>query len=185
VIFRETGLAGAWIVEPEPIEDERGFFARTFCARTFAERGLEPHLDQISLSYNRRAGTLRGLHLQRPPHAETKLIRVTAGRVCDVIVDLRAGSPTFAKWVAIELSAETRRQLYVPAGVAHGFQTLADATELAYHISVAYAPELQDGVRFDDPDLAIAWPDRKRAIVSERDRGLGSLSAFRPVESAC
>jgi dTDP-4-dehydrorhamnose 3,5-epimerase len=185
VIFRETGLEGAWIVEPEPIEDERGFFARTFCARIFAERGLDPTLEQVSLSYNRRAGTLRGLHLQRPPHAEAKLVRATAGAVKDVIVDLRAGSPTFGQWIAVELSAENRRQVYIPSGVAHGFQTLADGTELAYHISAAYAPGAQDGVRFDDPDLAIAWPDPQGAIVSERDRGLPALAAFRPIGSVC
>ncbi len=185
MIFRAAGLAGAWIVEPEPIEDERGFFARAFCARTFAERGLEPHLEQISVSYNRRAGTLRGLHLQRPPHVEAKLVRVTAGAVRDVIVDLRAGSTAYGQWIAVELSAENRCQLYVPPGVAHGFQTLADRTELAYHISAAYAPASQDGVRFDDPDLAIDWPDREGAIVSERDRELPTFTAFRPIESVC
>jgi dTDP-4-dehydrorhamnose 3,5-epimerase len=185
MIFRETGLEGAWIVEPEPIEDERGFFARTFCAQAFVERGLEPKLEQVSVSYNRKARTLRGLHLQRPPHGEAKLVRVTAGKARDVIVDLRAGSPDYGRWVAVELSAENRRQLYIPAGMAHGFQTLVDGTELAYQISTAYAPESQDGVRFDDPELAIDWPDPFGAIVSDRDRSLPPLSAFRPIESEC
>jgi dTDP-4-dehydrorhamnose 3,5-epimerase len=185
VIFEPLDLAGAFLVLPEPIEDERGAFARLYCAETFAAHGLDPRLDQISLSFNRRAGTLRGLHLQRPPVAETKLIRVTAGAIWDVIVDVRAGSPTFGQWRAVELSAANRRQLYVPAGLAHGFQSLTDGAEITYHISVPYRAEAQDGVRWDDPDLAIPWPAPQAAILSDRDRALPLLSAFKPVEAPC
>jgi dTDP-4-dehydrorhamnose 3,5-epimerase len=185
VIFEPLDLAGAFLVLPEPIEDDRGAFARLYCAQTFANQGLEPRLDQISLSFNRRAGTLRGLHLQRPPFAETKLIRVTAGAIWDVIVDVRAGSATFGQWRSVELSAANRRQLYVPAGFAHGFQSLTDGAEITYHISVPYRAEAQGGVRWDDPDLAIAWPSPQTAILSDRDRALPPLSAFKPVEAPC
>ena len=181
MIFRETALAGAWLVEPEPATDDRGFFARLVCAETFAERGLNGRFDQISASFNARRGTLRGLHLQRPPHAETKLVRVTAGAIFDVIVDLRAGSDSYGRWLGVELSAANRRQLYIPEGFAHGFQTLTDAAEVAYHIGQPYAPEAQDGVRWDDPELAIAWPAPETAIVSDRDRALPRLADFRPV----
>lgn len=182
MIFEETPLSGAWLVSPEPIADERGAFARLFCAATFADRGLEPHLDQVSVSINRRAGTLRGLHLQRPPHAEAKLVRVTAGSIFDVIVDLRAGSSTFAQWFGVELDASERRQLYIPPGFGHGFQTLSDGAEVLYLISAAYAPQAQDGVCWNDPALAINWPDPTGAIISDRDRALPVLADFAPVE---
>ncbi len=181
MIFAETPLAGAFLVSPEPASDARGLFARMFCAGTFAERGLNPRLEQISTSFNARAGTLRGLHLQRPPHAEAKLVRVTAGAIFDVIVDLREGSPTFGRWFGTRLDAVARIQLYIPEGFAHGFQTLSDRAEIAYHISTAYVPEAQDGVRWDDPDLAIAWPDPDAAIFSDRDRALPWLAEFRPI----
>ncbi len=182
MILRESELSGAWIVEAEPRVDERGCFARMFCAEAFAGHGLETAIDQISLSFNARAGTLRGLHLQRPPHAEAKLVRVTAGAIFDVAVDLRAGSSTFGGWIGVELSAENRRQLYIPAGFAHGFQTLTDATEIAYHISGPYQPDAQDGVVWNDPELAIGWPDPTGAVLSERDRGLKRLTDFRPIQ---
>ena len=181
MIFEPLPLAGAWLVRPEPVEDARGFFARLYCAATFAAAGLDPRLDQVSISVNSRAGTLRGLHLQRPPQAETKLVRVTAGAIWDVIVDLRAGSPTFGRWHAVELNAADRAQLYIPAGFAHGFQSLTDGAEVLYHIAVPYRAELQAGVRWDDPDLAIPWPDPAAAILSDRDRALPALSAFEPV----
>ena len=177
-----TPLAGAYLISPDLAEDERGAFARLFCAQTFAEHGLVTRFEQTSLSYNRRAGTLRGLHLQRPPHAEVKLIRATAGAVFDVIVDLRAGSPTYGRWHGVELSAENRRQFYVPIGFAHGFQSLVDHTELSYAITPPYAPASQAGVRFDDPALAIAWPNPAGAILSDRDRALPALAAFDPIE---
>ncbi len=185
MIFRETALAGAWLVEPEPAADARGFFARLVCAETFAARGLNGRFDQTSVSFNARAGTLRGLHLQRPPHAETKLVRVTSGAVFDVIVDLRLGSSGYGRWFGVELSAANRLQLYIPEGFAHGFQSLTDGAEVLYHIGQPYAPEAQDGVRWDDPDLAVAWPSPRTAIVSDRDRALKPLAEFTPVEIAC
>jgi dTDP-4-dehydrorhamnose 3,5-epimerase len=181
MIFEQAPLAGAFIVTPEPARDDRGEFARLFCAETFAARGLDLHLDQISYSFNRRKGTLRGLHLQRPPKAEAKLVRVTAGAIFDVIVDVRAGSATFGRWFGLELNAVDRRQLYIPIGFAHGFQTLTDAAEIAYAISTPYAPEVMDGLRWNDPALAVDWPDPNGAILSERDRSLGLLKDFEPI----
>jgi dTDP-4-dehydrorhamnose 3,5-epimerase len=181
VIFEPTPLAGAFVVTPEPARDDRGEFARLFCAETFAAKGLDPHLDQVSYSFNRRKGTLRGLHLQRPPHGEAKLVRVTAGAIFDVIVDVRAGSATFGRWFGLELKATDRRQLYIPMGFAHGFQALTDAAEVSYAISTPYAPEFQDGLRWNDPALAIVWPDPSGAILSERDRSLGLLKDFQPI----
>jgi len=169
MIFRETGLAGAWLIEPERLEDERGFFARSWCAREFAERGLDPRLSQCSISRNRKAGTLRGLHYQRAPHAEAKLVRVTRGRAFDVIVDLRPASPTRHRWFGTELDAESAVMVYVPAGFAHGFQTLEDDTDLFYQISVPHHPPSAAGLRWDDPALAIAWPPARERIISERD----------------
>jgi dTDP-4-dehydrorhamnose 3,5-epimerase len=181
MIFRETTLRGAFVIEPEPIADNRGFFARLFCARAFVERGLNPRLDQISMSHNSRAGIVRGLHLQRPPHVEAKLVRVTRGAIFDVAVDVCAGSPTYGRWFGVELSADNRKQLYIPEGFAHGFQTLSASTEVTYHISAPYAPEHQDGIRWDDPDLAIQWPDPAAALLSERDGALGPFASFEPV----
>ena len=185
MIFQATPLSGAWLVIPEPAADERGLFARLFCAETFAARGLEGGLDQISSSFNARAGTLRGLHLQRPPHAEAKLVRVTSGAIFDVIVDLRRESASYGRWFGVELNAADRRQLYIPRGFAHGFQSLSDGAEIAYHIATPYAPEAQDGVRWDDPDLAIDWPAPLAAIMSDRDRALPLFSAFEPVDAPC
>jgi dTDP-4-dehydrorhamnose 3,5-epimerase len=171
MIFRETPLPGAWVLEPERIADERGFFARTWCRRDFEARGLDPSIAQCSVSFNRRRGTLRGLHFQVEPHAEVKLVRVTRGAVWDVIVDLRPGSPTFRQHFAVVLSAEAGHQLYIPKGMAHGFQTLEDATEVAYQISAFYAPEAARGYRWDDPAFAIPWPEPV-TIISEKDRNL-------------
>jgi dTDP-4-dehydrorhamnose 3,5-epimerase len=175
MIFRETPLAGAWVLEPERIEDERGFFARTWCARDFAARGLDPTIAQCSLSWNHRRGTLRGLHLQTAPHEEVKLVRVTRGAVWDVIVDLRAGSPTFRKHFSLVLSAENRHELYIPKGMAHGFQTLADGTEVYYQISEFHAPESARGYRWDDPAFAIPWPEPV-TVISDKDRSLPFFS---------
>ena len=166
--FIETALSGAFIVEPEPIHDERGFFARLFDAGEFSDRGLEASFPQWSVSYNRRAGTLRGLHYQAAPAAEVKLVRCTAGAIYDVIVDLRPDSPSYRRSVAVELSAENRRILYVPEGFAHGFQTLAEGCEVGYFISAEYRAELQRGVRWDDPAFGIEWPEAERTI-SARD----------------
>ncbi len=179
--FEETPLAGAFVIEPEPISDNRGFFARLFCTKAFAERGLNPHLDQISMSHNARAGTLRGLHLQRPPHAEAKLVRVTAGAIFDVIVDVRAGSPTFGRWFGAELSAANRRQLYIPEGFAHGFQTLSADSEVAYHISAPYAPGVTRPASAGTiPSSAIAWPAPLSVTISSATPDCRCLPASSP-----
>lgn len=174
--FTATPLKGAYLIEPEPITDERGFFARSFCAEEFARRGLNPRVAQCSVSFNRSAGTLRGLHLQRPPHAEAKLVRCAQGRAHDVIVDLRRESPTYARWFAVELNAVNGTMLYVPEGLAHGFQTLVDNTEMWYQISEFHHPECADGVRWDDPLLGIRWP-MPEPILSARDRAFANLDA--------
>jgi dTDP-4-dehydrorhamnose 3,5-epimerase len=168
--FRETALPGAYVIEPERLQDERGFFARIYCEREFATCGLVSTFVQWSISHNPRKGTLRGMHYQAAPHEETKLIRCTAGAIYDVIVDLRQKSPTFRRWTATELSAENRLALYVPAGFAHGFLTLRDATEVTYHISAFYHPGAARGVRWDDVAFRITWPEGEK-ILSERDRG--------------
>jgi dTDP-4-dehydrorhamnose 3,5-epimerase len=158
MIFKETSLAGAYVVEMERLEDDRGFFARSFCAEEFAGRGLPATLSQCSVSFNSRRATLRGLHFQADPHAETKLVRCTAGAVHDVIVDLRPDSPSHRRWLGFDLTADNRRALFVPKGFAHGFITLEDRSELLYMMSVAYAPGFARGVRWNDPALAIDWP---------------------------
>ena len=168
--FVPTDLPGVVVVEPEMLRDERGSFARTVCREEFAAHGLETDWVQQSTSYSHRAGTLRGMHYQRPPHAEAKLVRVTAGAIYDVVVDLRPGSPTLGRWTAIELLARDRLTLYIPKGCAHGFQTLVDGVEVLYQMSVPYAPEAATGVRWDDPALAIEWPEAPVRAISARDR---------------
>jgi dTDP-4-dehydrorhamnose 3,5-epimerase len=168
--FAETPLAGAFVVELEPHADARGLFARTFDRAAFAERGLAGDFPEHSTSFNARAGVLRGLHFAAAPHEERKLVRCTRGAVHDVIVDLRPDSATFRSWHAEELTAENRRALYVPRGVAHGFQTLEDASEVLYLIDAAYEPSAARGVRWDDPAFGIAWPDTPERVLSERDR---------------
>ena len=172
--FVATELPGAFVIELEPYGDERGLFARTFCAREFAEHGLAREFVQCSTSYNLRAGTIRGMHWQLAPHAEAKLVRCTAGAIYDAIVDLRPGSPTRGRWLGVELSAGTRRMLYIPEGFAHGFQTLCDGTEVAYQMSAWHEPTAARGFRFDDPSLAIPWPLPVGA-VAKRDRELPRL----------
>ncbi len=167
--FRETRIEGAFVIEPERFEDERGFFARTFCAKEFAERGLDPRVSQANVSYNERRGTLRGMHFQRPPHAEAKVVRCTRGAVHDVIVDIRPESPTYLAHFAVRLDEDNRTMLYVPQGCAHGYLTLADQTEVAYMMSEAYSPAHGAGVRYDDPAFGIDWPEPVRVIL-ERDR---------------
>jgi len=169
VIFTELRLAGAFTIDVEPHEDERGFFARVWDGEEIAARGLDARVSQSSIAYNHVAGTLRGLHFQLAPFAETKLVRCTRGAIWDVIVDLRRGSSTFLDWVAVELTAENRRTLYVPEQFAHGYQTLADSTEVWYQMSAPYAPEAARGLRWDDPKLAIAWPVVEARSISERD----------------
>lgn len=172
MVFRATAVDGAWVVEVEPAADDRGMFARTFDAEVFREHGLSGEVVQCSTSFNHRAGTLRGLHYQAAPHAECKLVRCTAGAAYDVIVDLRRDSPTHLRWAAVELSGENRRAVYVPRGVAHGFQTLVDGSEMLYMIDRPFVPEAARGVRWDDPAFGIEWPDPGgERTLSERDRG--------------
>ena len=170
--FIATKLPGAFVIEPERFEDERGFLARAWSAQAYAERGLAAPFAECNISYNRRKGTLRGMHFQRAPHAQAKLVRCTRGAIYDVIIDLRADSPTFKQWLGIELTAENRHSLYVPAGFAHGFQTLVDDSELYYQMSDVYVPELGDGVRWNDPAFGIVWPDNGGAqrIIIARDQ---------------
>jgi dTDP-4-dehydrorhamnose 3,5-epimerase len=156
--FIPTKLKGAWIVESQPHKDERGFFARTFCAEEFGARGLTDRFVQCSTSWNARKGTLRGLHYQLPPSSEVKLVRCTAGALLDVIVDLRPDSPTYLQSTAVELNAINRMALYIPEMFAHGFQTLEDGTEVYYQMSEFYTPRLGRGLRYDDPKLGISWP---------------------------
>lgn len=181
--LQPTPIRGLWEIETVPRADERGSLTRLHCAATLAEAGIEFAIAQVNHSLTRRRGTIRGLHFQRPPALESKLIRCLRGRVFDVAVDLRLGSPTFARWHAVELAADNQRQLLIPPGCAHGFQTLADDCELLYHHSAAYAPAHEDGVRHDDPRLAIAWPERIVA-VSPRDLGFAAIGdAFAAVQA--
>jgi dTDP-4-dehydrorhamnose 3,5-epimerase len=166
--FTETALAGAFIVDIEPTRDERGFFARTFCAEEFAKYGLSAAALQCSVSYNLNKGSLRGMHYQAAPNEEDKLIRCTAGAIFDVIVDIRSGSPSYGRWFGTELTAANRRGLLAPKGFAHGFLTLADASEVLYMISARYAPDSARGFRWDDPNVAIDWP-MKPLVISARD----------------
>lgn len=175
MIFRELDLPGAFLLEPERLEDERGFFARVFCRRELGDHGLETAVAQASLSYNRSRGTLRGMHWQAAPAAEAKLVRCVRGAVHDVIVDVRPDSPAFGLHAAVELDAENRLALYVPPGFAHGFQTLEDGTELLYQMSEVHAPEHARGFRFDDPAVGIRWP-LPVSVISERDRSLPLLA---------
>jgi dTDP-4-dehydrorhamnose 3,5-epimerase len=170
--FTQTRFDGAWLIELEPACDERGFFASTWDRRAFSGRGLAVDLDECAISFNPRRGTLRGLHYQAAPLEQAKLVRCTAGAIWDVIVDRRPGSPTRGQWQAFELSAADRRSLYIPKGLAHGFQTLMDKTEVFYQMSGSYAPQSARGIRWDDPGLAIEWPPAPERILSQRDREL-------------
>lgn len=170
MIFRETELPGAFVIEQQRLEDERGFFSRSFCRREFMQRGLNPDVAQCNISFNVNKGTLRGMHYQETPHAEEKLVRCSRGSLYDVIVDLRRDSPTYKKWFAHELTAGNGRMLYVPKGFAHGFQTLEDNTEVFYQMSAFYQPEAARGVRWNDPAFGIQWPAGTQAILSDRDR---------------
>lgn len=180
MIFRDLAIPGAFEVLPETRGDARGSFERIFCADEFGARGLATIWVQMNLSVTRGAGTLRGMHFQRPPHAEVKLIRAIRGRVHDVIVDLRAGSPTFGRHVAVVLDADLRNAVYVPAGFAHGFQSLTDDAEMIYAHSAAYAPGAEGGVQALDPALGIDWP-LPVAQRSPRDEGLPGLREVQPL----
>ena len=169
--FEELSLHGAWLIGMQPVVDNRGHFVRTFCEAEFGLRGLEHRFTQHSSSFTRSAGTIRGLHYQRSPNLEAKVVRCVRGAIYDVIVDLRKNSPTFGRWAAIELSDENCAQLYIPQGFAHGFQSLKPDSEIHYLISPAYVPEGAAGIRYDDAQLAIEWP-LEVTNISERDRGL-------------
>lgn len=170
MIFNETPLAGVFMIDLEPAEDNRGSFARTFDVEEFAARGLEARVAQCSVSFNVNAGTLRGMHYQMAPRGETKLVRCSRGAIYDVVIDLRPKSPTYCGWFGIELTQANGRLLYVPVGCAHGFQTLTDDTEVEYQISEPYSPEHARGVRWDDPAFGIDWPSTAERTMSERDR---------------
>lgn len=176
MIFHELGLHGAWLIEIERLSDERGFFGRLFDDDDFAARGMATAFPQWSVSFNERRGTLRGMHYQARPGQEEKLVRCTMGRIHDVLLDLREESPTYCEWISFELSQSNRRTVYIPKGVAHGFLTLEDASEVTYHISTRYEPELQRGVRWDDPAFAIDWPE-PWTLMSERDQ---NYEPFKP-----
>lgn len=175
MIFHPASLPGAAVIEPEPVEDERGLFARVWSQREFAARGLGATWVQSAVSYNAKAGTLRGIHYQAAPHAEAKLVRCTRGAIYDVIVDIRPMSAGFLQWAAFDLTADNRRLLYVPEGFAHGFQTIVDGTEVFYEISAVHHPEAARGLRWDDPRLGIAWPIVPPRVMSPRDRRFPDL----------
>ncbi len=166
--FIPLKLKDAFLIEPDLIEDDRGFFARTFCQVEFLKNGLTVPLEQCSISYNHKKGTVRGMHYQIAPYGEVKVVRCTQGAIYDVIVDLRPESPTFKKWEGIELSAQNRKMLYIPEGFAHGFQTLQDATEVFYQISTSYIPEAARGARWNDSQFSIEWP-MTPSVISEKD----------------
>jgi len=169
MIFTETKLKGAFLIDLQKSQDERGFFARTWCHEEFAAHGLNTQLAQCNISFNRKKGTLRGMHYQTAPHAEAKLVRCTRGAIYDVIVDLRPDSPAFKQWFAATLTADNHAMLYVPEGFAHGLQTLADDSEVFYQMSQSYHPECAAGVRWNDTAFAIEWPDDERTL-SVKDR---------------
>lgn len=175
--FFPTTLAGLWRIELEPREDERGFLARTYCEKEFAAQGLNTHWPQCNLTLTKERGMIRGMHFQAEPKPEIKLIRCAAGAIHDVLVDVRRGSPTFGRWEAFELTGGNRRMLYVPGGFAHGFQCLADSSEVFYQMSEFYVPELARGLRWNDPQVGISWPVAN-PTVSERDSRLPLLSAL-------
>lgn len=178
MLFTPTSLSGAYLVDLKRLEDERGFFARSWCAREATELGIDPNVVQCNISFNKMKGTLRGMHLQLPPFAESKLVRATRGAIYDVIIDLRPASHTFRQWIGVELTAHNRRALFVPKGFAHGFQTLEDDTEIFYQMSEFYAPETARGVRWDDPAFGIQWP-LEVTEMSPKDR---VLPDFNPAE---
>jgi dTDP-4-dehydrorhamnose 3,5-epimerase len=176
--FEEAPLHGAWILEPELLGDARGWFARTYDAAELAARGMEPVGVQCNASFNARRDTVRGLHFQRAPHGEAKLVRCVAGAIWDVAVDLRRDSPTYLRWHAVELTASNRRGYYIPAGCAHGFQTLADDSEVLYMMGHPYVPDAAAGVRWDDPAFAIAWPPAAgERTITPRDAGYPDFAA--------
>jgi len=179
MIFTETELKGAFVLDLERREDARGFFARAFCQREMAEHGLKPVIAQANIAFNRRTGTLRGMHFQFPPSAETKLVRCTRGAILDIIVDLRPESPTYLRHVAFELSADNHRALYVPERFAHGYQALEDSTETSYQVGEFYTPGAEGGLLPNDPRLALRWP-LPISVISEKDAAWKALDQIEP-----
>jgi dTDP-4-dehydrorhamnose 3,5-epimerase len=177
VKFSKTSLPGVWLIDLELREDERGFLARTYCENEFSEHGLNTRWPQSNLTLTRRRGMIRGMHFQAEPKPEIKLIRCAAGRIFDVLVDVRRDSASFGRWEGFELTEENRRTLYVPGGIAHGFQCLTDNCQVFYQMSEFYFPELARGLRWDDPQVAITWPV-PNPLLSDRDRNLPILSTF-------
>jgi dTDP-4-dehydrorhamnose 3,5-epimerase len=177
MIFEETDLPGAFILDMERREDERGFFARAFCQNEFTEHGLKPVIAQANVAYNHRKGTLRGMHFQIPPAAETKLVRCTRGAILDIIVDLRPESPTWLQHIAVELTADNHRALYVPERFAHGYQVLADETETSYQVGEFYSPPHERALRYDDPRLGLSWP-LEVTVISPKDRDAPLLDTW-------
>jgi dTDP-4-dehydrorhamnose 3,5-epimerase len=175
MIFTPTELQDAVIIDPEVREDARGFFARIWCQDELGAQGLNTSVVQVNMSYSRTRGTLRGMHYQRAPHAETKLVRCTMGAIYDVIVDIRPESPTYLRWIGVELSAKNHRMLYIPEGFAHGFQTLTDDVEVTYQVTAFYTPGAEGGARYDDPAFGIRWP-LDVTVISEKDRGWPDFS---------
>ena len=174
MIFKETRLKGTYVIEIEPIEDGRGFFARTWCKEEFEQRDLNSNLVQCNISFNEKRGTLRGMHYQTAPYEETKLVKCTRGSIYDVIIDLRPNSETYKQWISIKLTAENRKMFYIPEGFAHGFQTLEDNTEVFYQMSEFYHYECAKGVRWDDEGVGIEWPIKYK-IISEKDNKVNIL----------
>jgi dTDP-4-dehydrorhamnose 3,5-epimerase len=179
VIFTETSLPGAFVIDLERREDSRGYFARTFCQHELVEHGLKPVIAQANAAYNNTAGTVRGMHFQFPPRAETKIVRCTRGAIVDIIVDLRPESPTYLQSVSVELNEENGRALYVPERFAHGYQTLLDGTETSYQVGEFYAPETEGGLAYDDPRLGLVWP-LPVAAISEKDAHWQPLEVVEP-----
>ena len=169
MIFTDTDVKDAFVTDLEMIEDERGFFARAWCAREFSDHGLENRIAQCNTSSNKRRGTIRGMHLQKPPHEQVKMIRCIRGALYDVIIDLRADLPIYKRWFGVELTQENRKMLYVPSGFAHGFQTMSDDTEAFYMVSEFYTPGAEAGARWDDPTFSIEWPLGSPTEISEKD----------------
>lgn len=180
MVFTETALPGAFVIDLERREDSRGYFARAFCQHELADHGLKPVIAQANVAFNKVAGTLRGMHFQFPPKAETKIVRCTRGAIVDIIVDLRPESSTYLENISVELNEENGRALYVPERFAHGYQTLVDATETSYQVGEFYAPETEGGLAYDDPRLALEWPLLPVAVISEKDAEWAHLDAVEP-----
>lgn len=176
MIFKETDLKGAYIVDLETNIDERGYFARAWCKKEFSQLGLETNIVQCNLSYNNKKGTLRGMHYQSEPYGETKFVRCVKGALYDVIIDVRKESETYGKWIGVELSEKNGRGLYIPVGFAHGFQTLEDDTLMMYQVSEFYTPGYEKGIRWDDSFFNIKWPEEEQRIISEKDRNWKNFS---------